>query len=66
VLGADVQVGGVQVDVRERDVVELPGPERPDRPSRPAQILDTSLLEIPVPPSAVTRSSTERVETPWT
>ena len=34
--------------------------------SSPAQIRDTSDLEIPDPPSATTRSSTERVETPWT
>ena len=34
--------------------------------SRPAQILDTSDFDIPVPPSAATRSSTERVDTPCT
>ena len=34
--------------------------------SSPAQIRDTSLLEIHDPPSATTRSSTLRVETPWT
>jgi len=31
-----------------------------------AQIRDTSDLEIPVPPKATTRSSTLRVETPFT
>ena len=38
----------------------------PTLSSRPAQIRDTSDLETPVPPSATTRSSTERVDTPWT
>ena len=34
--------------------------------SRAAQIRDTSDFDIPVPPGAATRSSTLRVDTPWT
>jgi hypothetical protein len=36
------------------------------RSSISSQSRDTWLLGTPVPPIALTRSSTERVDTPWT
>ena len=64
---AHVQIGGVQIHVRELDVVQAAGSERLDHLARPPLMRDTSDLEIPdSAPSAATRSSTERVETPAT
>ena len=64
---AHVQIGGVQIHVRELDVVQAAGAERLDHLARPPQMRDTSDLEIPdSAPSAATRSSIERVETPAT
>ena len=48
-------------------MVEGPVPKRLEDSSSSEQIRLTPLLEIPAaPPSACTRSSTLRVETPWT
>ena len=64
---AALQVGGVQEDVGERDVVERRSRKAASSSSSPPQIRLTSDLEIPEStPSASTRSSTLRVETPWT
>lgn len=38
----------------------------PTSSSSPAQIRDTSDFDIPLPPNATTRSSTARVDTPFT
>ena len=61
VLGAHVQVGRVQVHVRELVWSRRRVRNAPTTSSSPAQIRETSDLEIPVPPNATTRSSTERV-----
>ena len=62
-----MEVGGIEVDVGELDVVEAAGAERADDLVKPAQMRDTSDLEIPEStPRAATRSSTERVDTPLT
>ena len=62
-----MQVGGVQVDVGELDVVEAAVRNAPTISSSPAQIRDTSDFVIPDgAPRASTRSSTERVDTPLT
>ena len=64
---AGFDVGGVQVHVGELDVAECAVAERVDPTSSLAQIRDTCDFEIPESiPSAATRSSTERVETPST
>lgn len=48
-------------------MLQAPAPEGSDDLVEPgAQIRDTSDLEIPVPPRAMTSSSTARVDTPWT
>jgi len=48
-------------------VIQLAGAERADDLIEPAQIRDTSDLEIPdAIPNAATRSSTDLVETPAT
>ena len=63
---AHLHVGGVDPEIR---------PVALDRPVEEglhlvvdllAQPADTWLLEMPLMPMALTRSSTERVETPWT
>jgi len=60
-----VEVGRVEVDVGELDVVQGTVRNAPTVSSRPAQILDTSDLKMPESmPIASTRSSTERVEMP--
>jgi hypothetical protein len=64
---AYVQVGRVEVHVREGGVVQSSGRNAVTTSSRPAQMRDTSDLEMPESiPSAATRSSTERVDTPAT
>ena len=64
---ADVEVGRVEVDVGELEWLQRRVRNAPTVSSRPAQIRDTSDLEIPEStPIASTRSSTVRVETPWT
>jgi hypothetical protein len=61
-----VEVGRIEVDVGELDVVQGAGAERADGLIESGAILETSDLETPVPPIASTRSSTLRVEIPWT
>src|SRR5215207_5547482 len=64
---ADVQVGGVEEQIRKRGVVQGPAAERRHGLVQPSKIRDTSDFEMPESmPSAVTRSSTARVETPLT
>jgi hypothetical protein len=62
-----VEVSRVEVDVGELDVVQGSGAERPDRLIELLADPGDSDLEIPESaPSATTRSSTLRVEMPWT
>ena len=63
---ADVEVGGVEIDVGELNVTQRVR-NAPTISSSPAQIRDTSDFEMPAStPIASTRSSTARVEMPCT
>ena len=67
VLGAHVQVGRVQVHVREGGVVQAAGAERPDALVQPgADPARPRSWRSPTRPAPTTRSSTLRVDTPWT
>ena len=56
-----MEIGGIEIDVGELDVVQASGAERADDLVEPGQIRDTSDLEIPdSTPSAATKSSTAR------
>ena len=64
---ADMQVGGVEEHIRERGVVQRPVPERRDLLVQPgADPRHLRLRDAGPDPSAATRSSTARVETPFT
>ena len=67
VVTAHVQVRGVEPDVGETEVILRRPRNAPTASSRQAQMRLTSDFEIPaLEPMASTRSSTARVETPWT
>jgi hypothetical protein len=64
---ADVQVSGIEEHIREPGVAQGLDRNASTCSSSPAQIRETSDFEIPdSTPSACTRSSTARVETPLT
>ena len=64
---ADMEVGRVEVDVGERDVVQGAGAERADGLVQAgADPGDLGLGDPESTPIASTRSSTLRVEMPWT
>jgi hypothetical protein len=63
----DLQVGGVEVQVRELDMAQRAVLERPHLHIEASAIRDTWEREIPEPiPNAWTRLSTLRVEMPST
>jgi hypothetical protein len=62
-----VEVGGIEIDIRERGVVQPAVPERGDDLVKASADPRASDFEIPESiPRAATRSSTLRVETPQT
>ncbi len=63
--GADFNIGGIQPEIGPV-AFQWPVEEGGDLSSISVHNRLTWLLEIPVMPIALTKSSTERVDTPWT
>ena len=66
VVVARLHIGGVEPDIRPVALDRAVEEGLHFAVDLLAQTADTWLFDTPVPPIALTRSSTARVETPWT